>query len=113
MSTLRVCPTMAATPDLLIAVAPAAASARMIAELPKTLIDLLVIEFPRMRSWPNWFQLVPSSGPPDTFERDDGRMRRTRGLRIVDLEETDLLVHALGLLLQRLGGGRVLLHQRR
>ena len=46
MSTLRVCPTIAATPDLLIAVAAAATTASTIAELPMTLIDLLVIEFP-------------------------------------------------------------------
>src|SRR5262249_19199322 len=49
MSTSRVCPTIAAIPEPLIAVAAATAIARMIAAELKTLIDLLVIACPRSR----------------------------------------------------------------
>jgi hypothetical protein len=54
-----------------------------------------------------------------SFLGGQARHRRGCGRRLValgrgiELEEGDLLIHRLGLVLQRLGGGRVLLDQRR
>src|SRR5262245_32816803 len=113
MSTLRVCPTMAATPDSVIAVAAAAASATTTAEVPRILIDLLVICFLGCLEL-NCLRVISSSNSPGREPPEcDRHLGHPRCHGIVNPEETDLLVHALRLLFQRLGGGRVLLDQRR
>ena len=61
-----------------------------------------------------------AAGPRDGAAAAARCSRTRRGLRclsalgrVVELEEGDALVHGLGLMLQRLGGGGVLLDQRR